>query len=177
MAVTHSLSHKLSEPFVSCSPSGFLATAVQGGKDRKDRDVLLSQKLLDELRRHWHWLRRKPSVWLFPGKRRYTSDRPITSKLIYHACTRAARRAALQKGVHPHTLPAYSVRHFNSGGESVENDAANFGATPCIKTFRKPRRNNSVVSVAVLTRLRRFVAPSLNGFAITLLGHLLSFSL
>src|SRR5712692_395137 len=35
---------------------------VQGGKGRKDRDVMLSPKLLDELRAHWHSLRRKPSV-------------------------------------------------------------------------------------------------------------------
>ena len=40
---------------------------VQGGKGRKDRDVMLSPKLLDEFRRHWRRLKRKPSVWLFPG--------------------------------------------------------------------------------------------------------------
>src|ERR1700680_1538306 len=68
---------------------------VQGGKGRKDRDVLLSAKLLDELRQHWHRLRRKPSVWLFPGKRSHASDQPITPKVIYQACKRAARRAAL----------------------------------------------------------------------------------
>ena len=32
---------------------------VRGGKGRKDRDVLLSPKLLEELRQHWHRLRRK----------------------------------------------------------------------------------------------------------------------
>jgi site-specific recombinase XerD len=53
---------------------------VQGGKGRKDRDVLLSPKLLEELRRHWHRLRRKPSEWLFPGKRGHASDRPITPR-------------------------------------------------------------------------------------------------
>jgi integrase/recombinase XerD len=40
---------------------------VQGGKGRADRDVMLSAKLLDELRAHWNRLRRKPSQWLFPG--------------------------------------------------------------------------------------------------------------
>src|SRR5215469_4242436 len=40
---------------------------IQGGKGRKDRDVMLSPKLLEELREHWHRLRRKPRVWLFPG--------------------------------------------------------------------------------------------------------------
>jgi integrase/recombinase XerD len=42
---------------------------VQGGKGRRDRDVLLRPKLLDELRQHWRRLRRKPSVWLFPSRR------------------------------------------------------------------------------------------------------------
>ena len=37
----------------------------QGGKGRKDRDVLLSPKLLEELRRHWHRLRRSPAYGYF----------------------------------------------------------------------------------------------------------------
>jgi integrase/recombinase XerD len=80
---------------------------VQGGKGRKDRDVLLSPKLLDELERHSHRLRPRSSVWLFPGRHVLTSDRPITSKVIYHACKQASRRAALSKKVHPHTLRHY----------------------------------------------------------------------
>src|SRR6202140_4260555 len=35
---------------------------VQGGKGRKDRDVMLSSKLLEELREHWHRLRRRPKI-------------------------------------------------------------------------------------------------------------------
>ena len=38
---------------------------VQGGKGRKDRDVMLSQNLLEALREHWRSLRRKPTVWVF----------------------------------------------------------------------------------------------------------------
>ena len=38
---------------------------VQGGKGRKDRDVLLSPTLLDELRRHWRRLRRSPAYGYF----------------------------------------------------------------------------------------------------------------
>ena len=92
---------------------------VQGGKGRKDRDVLLSPKLLEELRRHWHRLRRKPSVWLFPGKRGHTSDCPITPKVIYHACKRAAQRAALQKAVHPHTLRHCFATHLLEAGADL----------------------------------------------------------
>jgi integrase len=42
---------------------------IQGGKGRRDRDVMLSPKLLEELREHWRRLPRKSSAWLFPGNR------------------------------------------------------------------------------------------------------------
>src|SRR6202023_4230547 len=74
---------------------------VQGGKGRKDRDVMLSPKLLKELREHWRRLRRKPSEWLFPGNRNHTSDQPISTKVVWHACRNAAKRAGIQKRLHP----------------------------------------------------------------------------
>jgi integrase len=40
---------------------------IRGGKGRKDRDVMLSPKLLDALRVYWRGLKRKPTDWLFPG--------------------------------------------------------------------------------------------------------------
>ena len=45
---------------------------VRGGKGPKDRDVMLSPVLLDELRLYWRSLRRKPKTWLFPGNRWHT---------------------------------------------------------------------------------------------------------
>jgi len=92
---------------------------VQGGKGRKDRDVLLSPKLLDELERHSHRLRPRSSVWLFPGRHVLTSDRPITSKVIYHACKQASRRAALSKKVHPHTLRHCFATHLLEAGADL----------------------------------------------------------
>jgi site-specific recombinase XerD len=77
---------------------------VQGGKGRKDRDVMLSQNLLAALREHWRSLRRKPAVWVFPGNRWHTADHPISPKVIWVACREAAQRAGLHKEVHPHTL-------------------------------------------------------------------------
>jgi len=65
---------------------------VQGGKGRKDRDVMLSPKLLEALREHWRGLPRKPSVWLFPGNRWHTGDTPITTKVVWNACQERSER-------------------------------------------------------------------------------------
>jgi site-specific recombinase XerD len=92
---------------------------VQGGKGRKDRDVLLSAKLLDELKRHWRRLRQKPSVWLFPGNRWHTGDTPITTKVVWDACKEAAQRAGLQKEVHPHTLRHCFATHLLEAGADL----------------------------------------------------------
>src|SRR6202035_477977 len=104
---------------VSDIDSQRLVIRVRDGKGRKDRDVMLSPKLLDELRQHWRRLRQKPSVWLFPGKRSHASDRPITPKAIYHACKGAARRAALQKVVYPHTLRHCFATHLLEAGADL----------------------------------------------------------
>src|SRR3989442_406642 len=78
---------------------------IRGGKGRKDRDVMLSPKLLDALRVYWRGLRRKPTDWLFPGNRWHTASYPVTTKVLWTACERAAQRAGLEhKHIHPHTL-------------------------------------------------------------------------
>jgi len=43
---------------------GWWSYRRQGGRDR---DVMLSPKLLEELRAYWRGLRRKPKEWLFPA--------------------------------------------------------------------------------------------------------------
>ncbi len=56
---------------------------VQGGKGRKDRDVMLSPNLLTALREHYRGLRRKPKTWLFPGGKWHTADHPIDAKVVW----------------------------------------------------------------------------------------------
>jgi len=92
---------------------------IQGGKGRKDRDVMLSSKLLAELREHWHRLRRSPKVWLFPGNINHCGDQPIDTKTVWHACSRAARRAGLGKRVHPHTLRHCFATHLLEAGADL----------------------------------------------------------
>jgi integrase/recombinase XerD len=92
---------------------------VQGGKGRKDRDVMLSSKLLEVLREHWRGLPRKPSAWLFPGNRWHTGDTPIDTKVVWNACKEAAQRAGLQKDVHPHTLRHCFATHLLEAGADL----------------------------------------------------------
>ena len=92
---------------------------VQGGKGRKDRDVMLSPKLLEVLREHWRGLPRKPSAWLFPGNRWHTGDTPIDTKVVWNACKEAAQRAGLQKSVHPHTLRHCFATHLLEDGADL----------------------------------------------------------
>ncbi|MGB2899122.1 MAG: site-specific integrase [Candidatus Acidiferrum sp.] len=92
---------------------------VQGGKGRKDRDVLLSPKLLDELRKHWCRLPRKTSNWLFPGNRWHTADHPIDTKTVWHACDGAAKCAGLNHAIHPHTLRHCFATHLLEAGADL----------------------------------------------------------
>src|ERR1700686_1972814 len=92
---------------------------VQGGKGRKDRDIMLSPTLLETLREHWRGLQRKPSAWLFPGNRWHTGDTPIDTKVVWNACKEAAQRAGLRKDVHPHTLRHCFATHLLEDGADL----------------------------------------------------------
>jgi site-specific recombinase XerD len=93
---------------------------IHGGKGSKDRDVMLSPVLLATFREYWRGLKRKPSVWLFPGGCHHTANEPITPKVVYHACCHAAQRARLQqKKVHPHTLRHCFATHLLEAGADL----------------------------------------------------------
>ena len=92
---------------------------VRGGKGRKDRDVMLSPHLLEELRLHYRRLSRKPAEWLFPGGRWHTADYPISDKVVWHACREAAQRAGIRKPLHPHTLRHCFATHLLEAGADL----------------------------------------------------------
>jgi site-specific recombinase XerD len=92
---------------------------VKAGKGHKDREVMLSPKLLEELRLYWRSLRRKPRTWLFPGNRWHTAEHPIDTKVVWHACREAAVRAGLGTDVHPHTLRHCFATHLLEAGADL----------------------------------------------------------
>lgn len=92
---------------------------VKHGKGGKDRDIVLSPRLLEELRQHYRRLRRKPAVWLFPGGTHHTADAPISEKVIWHACRRAAQRCSVKKPLNPHTLRHCFATHLLETGADL----------------------------------------------------------
>jgi integrase/recombinase XerD len=93
---------------------------IRGGKGRKDRDVMLSPKLLDALRVYWRGLKRKPTDWLFPGNRWHTASHPVSTKVLWIACHQAAERADFEhKHIHPHTLRHCFATHLPEAGADL----------------------------------------------------------
>jgi len=97
---------ELSHLKVSDIDSERMVIHVRQGKGGRDRDVLLSPKLLETLREYWRWM--KPKTYLFPGTvKNWRADVPITEKIIWTAVAEAAKRAGITKRVSPHTLRHY----------------------------------------------------------------------
>ena len=72
---------------------------VEHGKGGKDRQAMLSPRLL-ELLRDW-WRIARPQVWLFPGR---DPINPMSTRQLNRACHAAAHMAEITKRVTPHTL-------------------------------------------------------------------------
>jgi integrase/recombinase XerD len=102
---------------VSDIDSQRMVVHIRGGKGRKDRDVMLSVKLLTALRAHWRCYHRRSSSWLFPSN--YRKDRPIDTKTVWYACQKSAQRAGIQKDVHPHTLRHCFATHLYEAGTDL----------------------------------------------------------
>jgi len=87
---------------------------VRQGKGKKDRYVMLSPKLLLELRAYWKVAR--PPECLFPER---DGKGPLARQRVYASCQRTARRAGLTKNVTPHTLRHTFATHLLEAGTDI----------------------------------------------------------
>lgn len=92
---------------------------IHGGKGRKDRDVMLSPRLLDALRAYWR--SKRPRVYLFPSSNGHRGfEQPISDKTIWNVCRSVARRAGLEhRHIHPHTLRHCFATHLLEAGADL----------------------------------------------------------
>jgi site-specific recombinase XerD len=95
-----------------------MVVRVLHGKGGRDRDVLLSEKLLDTLREYWRWM--KPKSYLFPGTvNNWRADVPITTKIVWNAVNEARIKAGIQKRVSPRTLRHSFATHMLEAGADL----------------------------------------------------------
>jgi integrase/recombinase XerD len=87
---------------------------VQLGKGQKDRDVMLSPKLLQILR-DW-WRVEKPKGWLFPGDR---VESHVGRHTVESVCQNAHRRCYIPKPITPHSLRHAFAVHLLEAGTDV----------------------------------------------------------
>jgi integrase/recombinase XerD len=93
---------------------------VHQGKGSRDRDLPLTPKLLEALREYWRACRHKPRVYLFPSRvEPIQPERPISDKVVWHACHEAALRAGLTKRIGPHTLRHSFATHMLEAGTDL----------------------------------------------------------
>jgi integrase/recombinase XerD len=94
-----------------------MVVRIRQGKGGKDREVPLSPKLLEQLRKYYRSVKRR-NGWLFPSLLVRLPDQPITSKTVWYLCREATRRAGINKAVHPHTLRhSFATQLFENGAE------------------------------------------------------------
>jgi integrase len=75
---------------------------VHRGKDHKDREVMLSPKLLELLRHYWK--QERPQSWLFPGPGGHS---PLSPSTVQRVCQQARQRSGLGEKVSSHSLRHY----------------------------------------------------------------------
>jgi integrase/recombinase XerD len=105
---------------VSDIDSSLMLIHVHQGKGSRDRELPLTQKLLEALREYWRAAKIKPRVYLFPTRRGPTEqEKPISDKTVWNACHEAALRAGLSKRIGPHTLRHSFATHLLEAGTDL----------------------------------------------------------
>ncbi len=130
---------------------------VRQGKGHKDRQVMLSPRLLELLRTYWKSYR--PMTWLFPGER---PERPITQVTVWRICKQARDGAHLAKPVSPHTLRHCFATHLLEESTDLRRIQILMGHRNLKTTARYLHVSNLAVrsTVSPLDRLPQPVEPN-----------------
>jgi site-specific recombinase XerD len=122
---------EVANPKVADIDSKRMLIRVEQGKGRKDRNAMLSPRLL-ELLRDWWWVGR-PATWLFPGQDVLL---PITTRQLYRAVREAAEAAEIKTRVTPHTLRHSFATHLLEQGIDIRVIQVLLGHTKLDTTAR-----------------------------------------
>jgi integrase/recombinase XerD len=128
---------------------------VRQAKGYKDRDVMLSPRLLAVLRQYWKRYRPKP--FLFPG---CEPDRPVSPRTVQMVCRRALVASGLSKHVSMHTLRHSFATHLLESGTDLRTIQVLLGH----RSFSTTARYVHVATAALASTRSPFddLAPSPN---------------
>ena len=101
---------------------------VHRGKGHKDREVMLSPKLLELLRQYWK--QERPQSWLFPGPGGHS---PLSPSTVQRVCQQARQRSGLGKKVSSHSLRHSFATHLLEAGTDLRTIQLLLGHT-CLST-------------------------------------------
>lgn len=118
---------------------------IREGKGGKDRNVVLSRKLLEVLRRYFRQYR--PESWLFYGQ---TPQQPLDERTVQRMVRRLSGKAGLRQGVTTHTLRHSFATHLLEHGTELPYIQELLGhrsfRTTLLYTRVSPRALNKVIS-------------------------------
>lgn len=109
---------------------------VREGKGKKAREVMLSEKLLELLRKYWR-IARPQGEWLFPSP--VLPDKPINVRSVRNALYQAVEAAHLKRKVTPHLLRHTFATHLLELGADMRLIQLLLGHSDCRTTERYAR--------------------------------------